>query len=310
MVAQQLAFDIGHLRLEPQAERETALFRLGGERGKAAWKFLRIRRPVAEAVSGVVAGEGAAPEPAVINDETFRAKCLRAVHHTDKPLFRQVEPQSLPRIDDDPARSVAVRHQVVPRPAVQGARGRPLAALRPREDELRQRQGPARLQHVWPGEIGDAGRNVQFVRPLVAQARLPRAAPAERPRENAPALLRRRGVADGDHEALGVLPGVVDAAAGAKHDLVAARQLLLGDIRLGGPGAGEREQVEAFAQTGAFQAERSHARNLDRPGFVVAQLHPRLEHVAVRVRHEVLHRRERRMRAVGVSKAQLRFATP
>ena len=279
-------------------EAQAAAFRLPGDAREAVGELGAVLLPVAEAVRVVVARETAPAEPAVVHDEAFGAERPGVVHQGGEPRFREVEADALPGIEDDVARG-GMRHEVRAGPAVQRAGGVALPALRPREDELRKDEGAPGLQDVRTGKVGRAGGEAQLVGPFVADADFPDAAPAEGAGKDAPGLLRRGRGADGEEEGGLVLPGVVDAGAGAEDDLPAAEKLVLRDVGLVRPLSGERQQVEPVAEPRRLQAEGIHAGERHGAGLAVRELDPGLEDVAVVPGEEMLDGAEGGVPAVG-----------
>ena len=122
--------EIRHLRLHPEAELESALFRFGGKARKSMREFIPVHKPVAKPAVVSIPQMFAEPEPAVVEDEHLDSDGLRAVHYLDDFRFVEQKSRPFPVVEKSRPLLRAIWHPVTTRPAVEVARDLALALFR------------------------------------------------------------------------------------------------------------------------------------------------------------------------------------
>ncbi len=113
----ELAVEIGHFRLNPDAELKALLFGRLEQVGDAVGKLGAVYFPVAETPLVAVAGIFGA-EPAVVEHEQFSAHVGYVGHHLVYNRLVNIEVYAFPRVEEYWALAVGVLQPVVAAPAV------------------------------------------------------------------------------------------------------------------------------------------------------------------------------------------------
>ena len=158
-----LALGVGHFRLEPEAQFETALLGLLDKISEALGKLVPVPGPVAQTGGAVVAGKFALGEPAVVDDKHFAADSLHAVHHVEQDLVGEIEVGAFPAVQEYTPEFMSPGNAVVAGPSVEIAGDLSLALIGISKQDLGESQRSTRFQNVGAGKIGGAGVDVQIV---------------------------------------------------------------------------------------------------------------------------------------------------
>ena len=139
MLLIKLAFRIDHLRLNPDAELEAFLVRMGCDKVNAFRQFGNIDLPIAQAGLVIVAWIFVG-KPAIIEDKHLKPHVGRIIDHVGQCLGIEIEIRAFPAVQKSRHHSIPTVHPIIAGPPVEISAGLARSPVTESPDHLRSRE--------------------------------------------------------------------------------------------------------------------------------------------------------------------------